>query len=193
MGIKMEQVKEESLSNETLRKRFYNIQDTRSLIATRQLQFIGKVVRGDNSLLPMQLLTAWVNKKWPRGRPITTTKTSFVKSLQLLYPKKKIEHDIIGNEFDLEIFMDKVGSLRYWIEDAADEKKWQWMIDSKLRFPHLDIPEPNRADPPPPFPPEMIHPHQMNIAHHQDEDGATKGETNRQHLPTRTQHPPPKK
>ena len=81
------------------------------------------------------------------------TKTSFVKSLQLLYPKKKFEYDIIGNEFDLEIFMDKVGSLIYWIEDAADEKKWQWMIDSKLRFPHLDIPEPNRADPPPPFPP----------------------------------------
>jgi len=48
--------------------------------------------------------------------------------------------------------MDHFGSLKYWIEDAIDEKIWQWMIDSKLHFPHRNIPEPAKinADPPPP-------------------------------------------
>ena len=62
MRIKWEQVKEERISNKIIRKWFYNIKDVQSLIATRPLQFIEKIVRGDKSLMTIQLLTAWVNK-----------------------------------------------------------------------------------------------------------------------------------
>ena len=142
LGIKMEEVKNERISNKKIREKFYNIQDGRSMIATRQLQFIGKVIRKDNSSLPKQLLTAWVNNKRPVGRPLTTNKSSIVKSLQLLYPDNVYGTDIIGRKFPLAIYMGRVGSLKFWVEDALDEKRWQWLIDSKLRFPHQDIPEP---------------------------------------------------
>ena len=49
--------------------------------------------------------------------------------------------------------MDHFGSLKYWIKDATNEKKWSWMIESKLRSPHLDIPKPKLSDnPSPPIP-----------------------------------------
>ena len=56
----MLQVKDERISNEKLRKMFYNIPDACTLIAVKQLNFIGKVVRREDSFFPKQLLTAWV-------------------------------------------------------------------------------------------------------------------------------------
>jgi hypothetical protein len=153
LGISIHQVFEEKISNEKIRGIFYNIPDINNMIAARQLQFIGKIAREEDSFIPKQLLTAWVNHKRPRGRPLTTNKISIVKSLQLLYPKNIVEHDIVGNPFVLQIFMDKVGSLHFWLQDALDARRWQWMINSKLRTPHLDIPEPSKANPPQPPPP----------------------------------------
>ena len=154
IGISMQEVKENKISNKKLQAKFYNIQSGRSMIATRQLQFLGKLVRSEDSAIPKQLLTAWVNHKRLPGGVLTTTKNSYVKSLQMLYPKNtyRIDEDS-RKKVPVAIHMDRFGSLKYWIEDAMDEIRWQWMIDSKLRFPHLDIPEPNRADPPPPSPP----------------------------------------
>ena len=71
--------------------------------------------------------------------------------LQLLYPNT-IDYDIIGNLSNLQIGMDKVGSLHYWLADALDSKRWQWLIDSRLRFPHRNIPEPSNPNEDPPYP-----------------------------------------
>ena len=71
--------------------------------------------------------------------------------LQLLYPNT-IDYDIIGNPFNLQIGMDKVGSLHYWLADALDSKQWQWLINSRLRFPHRIIPEPSNPNKDPPNP-----------------------------------------
>ena len=89
-----EKVQEDIIRNEHVRRMFYDIPRVKNMIAARQLQFIGKIT---NSSIPKQLLTAWVNHKLPQGRPLTTNKISIVKSLQLLYPKDIIEHDIAGN------------------------------------------------------------------------------------------------
>jgi hypothetical protein len=121
------------------------------MIATRQLQFIGKIVREEDSSNPKQLLFAWVNNKRRSGRPLTSNKISIVKSLQLLYPDDTIE-DIIGNVIVIQTNMDKVGSLKYWLADALNKKKWQWLIDSRLRCPHRNIPEPTNLNEPPPNP-----------------------------------------
>jgi len=45
IGISMQEVKENKISNKKLQAKFYNIQTRRSMIATRQLQFLGKLVR----------------------------------------------------------------------------------------------------------------------------------------------------
>ena len=58
IGIIMTEVKEIKLSNQKLQEKFYNIQSEsgRSMIAARQLQFLGKLVRSEGSSIPKQLL-----------------------------------------------------------------------------------------------------------------------------------------
>ena len=63
IGISMSEVKENKITNKKLQAKFYNIQSGRSMIAARQLQFLGKLVRSENSSIPKQLITDWVNHK----------------------------------------------------------------------------------------------------------------------------------
>ena len=63
----MIQIKEEKISNEKLRAKFYNISDAHRLIAVKHLGFVWKIVRREDSFFPKQLLTAWVNHKRKRG------------------------------------------------------------------------------------------------------------------------------
>ena len=51
------QVKYERISNKKLRKMFYNIPDASRLVAVKQLNFIGKLVRREDSFFPKQLPT----------------------------------------------------------------------------------------------------------------------------------------
>ena len=152
----MIQVKEVKISNEKLRAKFYNIPDAHRLIAVKQLNFIGKIVRREDSFFPKQLLTAWVNHKRKAGGVLTTNKKSLVKALQLLYPPTKFRtddegipcRDKNGKKIPETIYMDRFGSLQYWLEDAMDKKRWAWMIEIKLRSPHLDLPDPSLPNPP---------------------------------------------
>ena len=86
IGISMMQVKDERISNEKLRKMFYNIPDACTLIAVKQLNFIGKVVRREDLFFSKQLLTAWLNHKRKRGGFLTTNRKSVVTALGLLHP-----------------------------------------------------------------------------------------------------------
>ena len=127
-------------------KMFYNIPDACTLIAVKQLNFNGKVVRREDSFIPKQLLTAWVNHnhKRKRGGVLTTNRKSVVTALGLLYPDtvwRKDENgalckDAKGKNIPETIYMDRLGSLKYWFKDAMDKKRWSWMIESKLRSPH---------------------------------------------------------
>jgi len=110
----MSQVEEEKITNEKVRKIFFNIPDLRSLIAIRQCRFIGRVIRGPNNNPPKLLLTAWCNNKRVNGGQLTTNKKSIVKSLQLLLPNK------MGN--------DKQGLLANWIDIARDKNLWNYKI-----------------------------------------------------------------
>ena len=154
----MLQVKDERISNEKLRKMFYNIPDACTLIAVKQLNFIGKVVRREDSFFPKQLLTAWVNHKRKRGGVLTTNRKSVVIALELLYPDNVYRRDengalckdSKGKKIPETIHMDRLGSLKYWFKDAMNKKRWSWMIESKLRSPHLNIPDPSPPNPPSP-------------------------------------------
>ena len=93
-------------------------------LAARQLQFPGKLIRSEDSFILKQLLTTWVNHKHLPGWVLTTTKTSYVKSLQrLVYPKNAYRKDTdTGKQVPVEIRMGRFGSLKYWIEDATCDK-----------------------------------------------------------------------
>ena len=71
IGISMCEVKENNISNKKLQERVYNIQSGCNIIATKQLQFLGKLVQTDAASIPKQLLTAWVNHKRLPGDVLT--------------------------------------------------------------------------------------------------------------------------
>ena len=122
------------------------------------MNFIGKVVRRKDSFFPKQLLTACVNHKRKHGGVLTTNKKSVVTALGLLYPDTvwrrdengTLYKDAKGKKIPETIHMDRLGSLKYWFKDAMDKKRWSWMIESKLRSPHLNIPDPSPPNPPQP-------------------------------------------
>ena len=119
---------------------FHDIPDACTLIAVKQLNFIGKVVRREDSFFPQQLLTAWVNHKRKCRGVLITNRKLVVTALGLLYPDnvwRRDENgalckDSKGKEIQETIRMDRLGSLKYWFKDAMDKKRWSWMIESKL-------------------------------------------------------------
>ena len=74
LRIPMSQGKDEKITNERVRKIFFNIPDLQSLIAIHQCRFIGRVIRGPNDNPPKILLTAWCNNKRVNGGQLTTNK-----------------------------------------------------------------------------------------------------------------------
>jgi hypothetical protein len=148
LGIRMQQVKDERITNKKVREMFFNIPSAQEMVAARQLSYLGKMVRNhDEEHLPLKLLTAWVNNKRPTGGVLYTNKRSITTHLNLILPPIPEKPD--ADEKSLEVKHWKrlveerrTGKLHHWIELAKDETYWEWLIDSKLRKSHLDIPEP---------------------------------------------------
>jgi hypothetical protein len=140
LGISMLEVKEDKVRNETIRENFFRIPPIREMIAARQLSYLGKIVRHLHpDHLPKQLLVAWANNPRPAKRGILyTNKRAIVKSLDMLYTPKNMDKN------PLPITN---GALNRWYEDAMSEKYWEWLIDRKLRKPHLNIPPPSDNPP----------------------------------------------
>ena len=82
----MYQVKKERITNDQVRKRFYDIPCVENMIAARLLSFIGKAVQDHHPLQPTKLMltTCCKNKRKP-GRPYTTNKDTIVNCLILLF------------------------------------------------------------------------------------------------------------
>ena len=57
LKIPMSQVMEEHISSDQMREKFYNIPNITTMIAVRQLSFIGKVVRSDTPNLPTKSMS----------------------------------------------------------------------------------------------------------------------------------------
>ena len=139
----MQQVQDEKIKNETVRKLFFNIPSTKEYIAIRQSSFLGKILRHPKPThLPKQLLPAWVNNKRPVGPPITTNKKSFLKSITMLYSANSKTDPFKGAACPI----DKKGSFELWLEDALDEKKWELLISAQLRTPHLKVNPPQEQN-----------------------------------------------
>ncbi|KAL7511752.1 hypothetical protein ACHAXN_008709 [Cyclotella atomus] len=70
-----------------------------------------------------------------------TNKHSIFKALNLLYSARS-ETDPFDGAANR---MDKKGNFGLWLEDAWDEKRWEWLILSQLRKPHLKFNEPETS------------------------------------------------
>ena len=77
---------DEKITNQYVRKRFFNIPTIRYQLAKRKLTFIGKVIRNLEDQIPTQLLKAWcVNKRKP-GAPIQNNKNNLSQNMRLIVP-----------------------------------------------------------------------------------------------------------
>ncbi len=120
-------MKEEQIRNEHIRRMFYNIPRVCNLIAARQLDFIGKVVREPHDLPAQQMLTACCDQACWVGRPFLHNKDSIVKNLQLLFANFP------------EVTINAFGSLKSWIKEASHKQYWNQLV-ACLTDRHASIP-----------------------------------------------------
>ena len=74
LQISMSTVKEERIRNERVREMFYSIPCVQNMIASRQADFIGKMIRGPPDRPSRNMITACCDHKRRVGRPQTTGK-----------------------------------------------------------------------------------------------------------------------
>jgi hypothetical protein len=155
LRISMFRVKEEHLHNEHMRRMFYDIPRVGNMIAARQLEFLGKTMRGPHDRPAQQMMTACCDNVRRVGRPFLHNKDFIVKNLRLLFANVP------------EVTIDDYGSLKNWINEALDEKYWNDLLDCltdrQASIPErpAELPRPRRSPrnhdaPPPnqqPFPP----------------------------------------
>jgi hypothetical protein len=82
------------------------------MIAVRQMDFVGKVVRGPREQPTKRMITACCSNTRLDGRPRYHNKDSMVKNLKLLL--QAVPGVVIGDK----------GSLKDWINEASHEKYW---------------------------------------------------------------------
>jgi hypothetical protein len=120
-------------------------------IVVRQMNYLGKIVRGPTTHPPRQMLTAWSANPCPKGGVLTTNKKAFVQSLHTLLPKEMTETTITRNKETTgknttKHMLNKDGKLKLWIKIAEDEELWNWHCN-KLQTPGLSTTpsNPNRT------------------------------------------------
>jgi hypothetical protein len=128
LQISMSTVKEERIRNERVREMFYSIPCVRNMIASRQADFIGKMIRGPPDRPSRNMITACCDHKRRVGRPQTTGKIFMVENLRLLFQDVNT------------VYIDRFGSLRDWINEANDECYWKQLV-KRLLHPGTPIPE----------------------------------------------------
>ena len=111
LGISMTEVKDQRITNETVRRNCFGILNSEEKIATRQLTFIGKVTRNSDDHLPTKLITAWCNHKRRRGGILHTNKKSIFHNLRLTIPGVR-----------------KTGAPKTWAHFAIDNRYRQHLI-----------------------------------------------------------------
>ena len=124
----MYHVRDQSITIKQLNERFDDFPSVQSLIDTRTMNLLGKLVRDKVTSPARQLLIAFIPKTRHIGRPSISNKDSLFESLERLL------EDIP------EIHIDRMASLKDWYLDALDKTFWKQCI-ARLLHPDLPIPE----------------------------------------------------
>ena len=95
-----------------MRQRFFGILSIKQEIAKRQLLYIGKITRRENTHIPSILLSSWCNHPRRRGGTRKTNKKSVVENLQILLPEK----------------IPSTGAFHTWIHFALNRKYWTHLL-----------------------------------------------------------------
>ena len=125
---------DEKITNESVRKRFFNILTIRYQLVKQQLTFIGKVVRNSEDQIPTQMLTAWCDNKRKPGAPLQNNKNTLAQNIRLIVPSAA-----------------KYGLLTIWVYLALYGGYWAHLVNQLGTYPLTwDGAEPNLRSTPPP-------------------------------------------
>ena len=86
LGIRMGHVIERHINNSHIQMIFYNIPCVRNQVESRQLTYVGKILRQEGSHITTRLLTAWYNNPRKQGGQLLTNKDSLVWNLRIIIP-----------------------------------------------------------------------------------------------------------
>jgi len=131
LKISMSWAINKKLRNEQVCTFFYTMPCVRNMIAARQLDYIGKLIRGPHDQPARRMITSCCNETWRVGRPQTTEKNCIIKNLRLLFKDvllllKRIDH---------------YGSIKHWNHEASN-KEYDWnQLIKRLTHPETPLPE----------------------------------------------------
>ena len=111
LKITITMVIDEKITNESVRKQFFNIPTIRYQLTKRQLTFIGKVFSNSEYQIPTQLLTAWCDNKRKPGAPLQNNNKNLAQNIRLIVPGAA-----------------KDGLLTTWVYLALDGGYWAHQI-----------------------------------------------------------------
>ena len=111
LGIIVAEVKDQHITNETVRKKLFDIPNIEKHIKTRQLTFIGKVARYSDDHISTKILTAWCNYNRRCGGVMHTNNISIIHTLRLIIP-----------------VVEKIEELKKWAHFALDDRYWRHLI-----------------------------------------------------------------
>jgi hypothetical protein len=146
LGIRMQDVMDDHISNEQIRKIFHEIPDAFATLTARSMNYLGKIVRAPDSHPPKLLVTAWVQNPRPKSGVLMTNKKALVRGINSLLPNETTEEVTTRCKTTGVTTTTRRhnpnGKLSNWIHIALDKRVWEWHIH-KLT---------HRNSPTPPFP-----------------------------------------
>jgi hypothetical protein len=111
LNINMHEVEALRITNEQVRKRFLHTPDIVDIIHYRQLKWIGKIARMNESRAPRRLMASWCDNPRKAGRPQVTYRNSFAETIAKVIPG-----------------LPQDARLQEWITVAKEERAWNTAI-----------------------------------------------------------------
>ena len=148
LGIRMQEVIDDKISNEQIRKIFFDIPDAETVLNAKAMNYLGKTARSPDTHPPKLLMTAWIKNPRPKSGVLSSNKKATVRSLNALLPEETRETitrkcKTTGATITIQR-QNPNGSLSNWLHLALDKQLWDWYIYKLL---HPNAPTPPRPDP----------------------------------------------
>ena len=113
LGIKRSDVVDNKISKKNVRTSFNNIRKVQSVLAKRHSNFVGKIIRMPCKKIPARLISAFLYKKIPRGRPNNTVRHFILDDIRKVIPS-----------------VDEYGSFKTWAHIEKNELLWSILVNN---------------------------------------------------------------
>ena len=111
LGISMFEVKEQSITNEQVRKMFHNVKNIDEIVRQRALDCLGTQARLPDTRLPKKMITSWVRNARESKHPQINIRSTLSDHLEKIIPD-----------------LDQNAPVKIWYPLAEKEAEWRALI-----------------------------------------------------------------